>query len=286
MLPERRRLFDVCKTLRARCSTIGRVRRVRVLVPVALLALPVGTIAAGRADSHTLLRTATATMFSGTATVGPLFRSASSTQHFCTASVISSPQGDVLLTAAHCVEGSGAGYVFAPGFHNGISPYGRWTVTAAYLDPAWLANENPERDFAFLTVAPKWIDGRRLEIQQVTSANQLGLRAIAGQDVTIPAYPGGGDNNPVICTVPLHYDGPYPSFECNPYVGGTSGAPWLVHTRNGSVVVGLVGGLHQGGCYSFISYSPVLGHAAQQTYERAAAGDRGDRAPPPGGDGC
>ncbi len=99
-----------------------------------------------------------------------MFPSASSAQHDCTATVVDSPHGDVLLTAAHCVAGSGAGMVFAPGFHDGISPEGRWTVTAAHLAPGWLKSQDPHDDFAFLTVAPQTINGQPTEIEQVTGA--------------------------------------------------------------------------------------------------------------------
>ena len=61
--------------------------------------------------------TPTATTFDGTPTVGPLFASAASPHHFCTASVVHSPRGDVLLTAAHCTAGTAAGDTFAPGFY-------------------------------------------------------------------------------------------------------------------------------------------------------------------------
>jgi hypothetical protein len=135
--------------------------------------------------------TGTATTFDGTPTVGALYDTPTTDRHSCTASVVSSPRGDVLLTAAHCVAGTGAGYVFAPGFHGGVSPLGRWTVTGAYLDPAWLSGQDPRRDFAFLTVAPQRIDGRLTQIQAVTGANRLGLGAFPGEQVTIPAYRGG-----------------------------------------------------------------------------------------------
>jgi hypothetical protein len=89
----------------------------------------------------------------GVPEVGVLFTNASSTKHSCTASVVPSPRGDVLITAAHCVSGTGKGMVFAPGYHDGISPYGRWTVTGLQLEPGWLKSQDPGEDFAFLTVA-------------------------------------------------------------------------------------------------------------------------------------
>jgi V8-like Glu-specific endopeptidase len=192
----------------------------------------------------------------------------------------------VVLTAAHCIRGTGAGDEFAPGLHRGVSPYGRWRVTAVYLDPGWIARQDPRRDFAFLTVAPRWIRGRYQEIEQVTGGNRLGSVAIAGERVHVPAYPAGANNDPITCTGPLYLHGIYPAFNCNPYVGGTSGAPFLIRGAGDTRVVGLIGGLHQGGCDSWTSYSAPFGHPAETTYLRAASGAPGDTAPAPGSDGC
>jgi V8-like Glu-specific endopeptidase len=257
-------------------------RMLMLTLAAALLAAPAALAAAAAPPPGT----ATATTFNGTPTVGPLFVSAASTHHFCTASVVHSPRGDVLLTAAHCVAGTGVGYTFAPGFHAGVAPYGRWTVTGAYLDPAWLTSQDPRRDFAFLTVAPKLRDGRPTEIERVTGANILGLHTRRGERVTIPAYPGGADNLPVTCEVPLYYEGVYPAFNCDPYVGGTSGSPWLVRSGSGHKVVALIGGLHQGGCFSYTSYSPPFGDPVRRAYLRAVHHDVPDVAPVAGSDGC
>ena len=159
-------------------------------------------------------------------------------------------------------------------------------VAAAYLDPAWLARQDPTRDFAFLTVKPRWISGRRVQIEQVTGANRLGIRVVRGRRIAIPAYPGGTNNDPVTCTVPVYYDGFYPAFDCNPYVGGTSGAPFLLQTARGMTVVGVIGGLHQGGCTPATSYSPPLGRPALRAYLRAADRAPADTAPAAGSDGC
>src|ERR1019366_9143260 len=56
--------------------------------------------------------------------VGALFTREGSGNHFCTASVVSSPGRDLLITAAHCINGGdGRGYrsdvVFIPGYQNG-----------------------------------------------------------------------------------------------------------------------------------------------------------------------
>jgi V8-like Glu-specific endopeptidase len=224
--------------------------------------------------------------FQGLPTVGALFDSAGAKTHFCTASVVTSTPGDVLITAAHCLQGSAKGWSFAPGFRHGVSPYGRWRVTGAYLDPQWIAHQSPRRDFAFLTVAPKRIMGARTELQDVTGSNALGVAPRKGETVTVPAYPHGTANNPITCTAKVYFKSVFPAFNCNPYVDGTSGSPWLAVTPGGEFVVGLIAGLHQGGCVTYTSYSPPLGSAARAAYRRAAGGGRPDIAPKAGSDNC
>jgi hypothetical protein len=223
--------------------------------------------------------------FAGNRTVGPLFPPASAV-HTCTASVVDSPAGDLLITATHCVTGSPVGYTFAPDYHDGAEPYGLWTVTAAYVDPAWSNHRAPDLDVAFLVVAPRRVDGVAREIQSVTGGNRLGPAPMAHRSVTVPAYALGADDAPITCTAPVSYDGIYPAFDCNPYVDGTSGSPWLLRTAHGWTVVGVIGGPHQGGCVPWISYSAPFGSATVRTYNRAIGGDTTAVLPPPESDGC
>ena len=175
---------------------------------------------------------------------------------------------------------------FAPGFHHGISPLGRWEVTGAYFDPEWISRQSPTRDYAFLTVAPKRIGGEPTDIQTLTGANVLGTGPTRGQTVSIPADPAGEANNPITCTAKVYFEGAFPAFNCNPYVDGTSGSPWLASTPDGIMIVGLIAGLHQGGCYSYTSYSPPLGSHARAVYQRAVAGAKPEVGPDPGSDNC
>lgn len=228
----------------------------------------------------------TARRFGGIPQVGAVFPTSLIPEHICTASVVSSPHGNVILTAAHCILGTGVGFVFAPGFHNGVSPYGKWSVTAAHVAPGWSKNRNPRDDFAFLDVAPRRIGGRLRQIQQLTGAIRLGSTPRPRQWVTIPAYPIGAANDPITCTVRVYFTGPYPSFNCNPYVDGTSGAPWISGRRRHRRIVGLIGGLHQGGCHSYTSYSPPFGAEVMRVYRAAISGTPGNVIPPAGSDGC
>jgi len=252
-------------------------------LPAAALAIQLG---ASAARARTGKRIPTSSSTTGVPEVGALFANASRTQHDCTASVVDSSHGDVLLTAAHCVSGSGAGMVFAPGFHNGIWPYGRWTVTAVHLAPEWLKSQDPHEDFAFLTVAPQTINGRMTEIEQVTGAYELGGKPRAGEAITVLGYPGGSNNDAITCRTTVSFTGVFPSFNCSGYVDGTSGGPWLVHTARGTSIVGVIGGMNQGGCVDSTSYSSPLTQAARRVYNRASDHAAPDVAPTPGGDGC
>jgi V8-like Glu-specific endopeptidase len=223
---------------------------------------------------------------SGVSEIGALYASAGATQHGCTAGVVHSPDGNTLITAAHCVSGSGAGMVFVPGQHGAEAPYGRWTVTTAHVEPNWITRQDPRDDVAFLTVAPRTINGVRTEIEQVTGAYKLGSTAVRGERVTVTGYPAGSTNNPITCATKVYLTRTFPSFDCRGYVGGTSGSPWLLVTRNGTEIVGVIGGLNQGGCHDYTSYSSPLARGAHRAYRRASEGASADVTPQPGGDGC
>ncbi len=141
-------------------------------------------------------------------------------------------------------------------------------------------------DFAFLVVAPRRVQGRTVQIQAVTGANRLGTAPARGTPVTVPAYPLGRDDQPLTCTARVYFRGDFPAFNCDPYVDGTSGSPWLRRGPHGWVVVGVIGGLHQGGCEPWTSYSAPFGTDTLRTYAAAARGEMTSAFPGPEGDGC
>src|SRR5215469_7050324 len=80
-----------------------------------------------------------AAAFDGTAAVGALFTvKRGKLEHFCTAAVVHSTHGDLVITAAHCIQGRRLGakstVTFAPDYHDGKFPYGRWLVRSAFVD--------------------------------------------------------------------------------------------------------------------------------------------------------
>ena len=83
--------------------------------------------------------------------VGPIFVEGD-TLHICTGSVVHSTTGDLILTAAHCLA-KGFTETFVPGFANAAAPSNVWKIDAVYLDPLWVANEDPRVDYAFARVS-------------------------------------------------------------------------------------------------------------------------------------
>jgi V8-like Glu-specific endopeptidase len=256
----------------------------RGMASMALLA-PLGVLlATGCAASHGPPGIPDGRHFNGTPAVGPLFP-AGSAAHTCTASVISSTGGNLLITAAHCISGTGHGYTFAPGYHSGVEPFGTWTVVRAFGAPEWMVLQAPQSDVAFLVVAPHHVNGRPQQIQDVTGGNLLGTAPPSGQEVTVPAYAAGLHDDPISCTARVYRRGRYPAFDCNSYVNGSSGSPWLMRTSHGWATVGVIGGLHQGGCHPWTSYSASFDSVTLRTYSRVAAGAK-SIFPIAGSDGC
>ncbi|MFL6155597.1 MAG: trypsin-like serine peptidase [Marmoricola sp.] len=190
--------------------------------------------------------------------------------HFCTASVVHSASRDLLVTAAHCVFGTGATIEFAPLLHDNQLPGGVWSVTKIYIDPAWTRSFDPRHDVAFLRVAPR--AGKKIE--DVVPGRPLAAPT-ASAPVTVSGYPMGSRGRPVTCTAPLALVDGYPSIGCSGFTDGTSGGPWV----QGPDVVGVIGGLEQGGCAPDVEYSTPFGPGTLALLARAVANGRGDLVP-------
>ena len=199
--------------------------------------------------------------------------------HTCTGSVLHAGGGDLILTAAHCVA---AGYdaSFVPGFADAADPADFWRVDEVYLDPRWVATQDPLADFAIARVSRD--DGSSVEAA-VGGGFTLGSDPEIGTDVRVTGYPVGVGGDPIGCTgrTSARTQG-FPSLRCPGLVDGTSGSPWL----SGSTVVGIVGGLDGGGCEENVSYTPPFGAAIGQLVTRAAAGGAGDDPPNAFDDDC
>jgi len=216
---------------------------------------------------------------------GALFPHGTRAAHTCSADVVRSASRDVVLTAAHCLAGTGRNLTFVPGYRAGAEPYGEWTVTAAYVDARWIAARDPQHDYAFVVVAPRRQGGRVLRLEDVVPGRSVGAAPESHVAVRIVAYPQGR-GGPISCTHPTYRHDGYPAFDCHGFVGGTSGAGWLVGGAGHEVIRGVIGGLHQGGCSEFTSYSPRFDGDTLAVLARADRGAAADILPRAGGDGC
>jgi hypothetical protein len=190
--------------------------------------------------------------------------------HTCSAAVLDSSTGDLILTAAHCVA-DGIGTTFIPGFHDGDDDI--WRITSVYLDPRWVASQDPHADFAIARVHHE-AEGNA--VQSFAHGLTLGSAPPAGTPVTVTGYPMGTGGDPLGChgVTGLSHDG-YPSLPCIGLTDGFSGAPWIV----GSTVIGLIGGPDGGGCDDDLSFSPRFDASILGLLARAEAGGAGDSAP-------
>lgn len=180
---------------------------------------------------------------------------------------------------------------FVPGYSNGSAPYGTWTVKAAYAPAGWLSSQDPDDDIVVLEVASRTIDGVSRTLESVVGAEEIGTNASAGTTVTALGYVRGTSGSVTSCTTTVTSttssaasSGSVATIDCAGFAGGTSGGPWLQRTTTGWAIVGIVGGVNQGGCSADVSYSPPLGSTLEALVARA--GTSGDTLPAPGSDGC
>lgn len=217
---------------------------------------------------------AQAKAFNGTAAVGALFtisgRNGVLGGHFCTASVVDSPHGDLVVTAAHCVTGTSPDtMVFVPGYYQGRRPYGVWVVTRVIVDRNWMSSANPDDDVAFLVVTRP---GKHLPVQELTGGEQIATGQPPGQFVRVVGYPDDADL-PISCqNRVLQFSASQLEFDCGGYTNGTSGGPLIAGTNSAAglgTVIGVIGGYEQGGDTRDVSYAAKFGSNVAALFKTA-----------------
>jgi len=238
------------------------------------LLAPLCTGMAPAAAARTPAPAPDAVTFAGTPAVGALFAVTSiGLRHFCTAAVVRSAPGNLVITAAHCLEGRHIGphgnVIFAPGYHDGRFPHGRWMVMSAIEDGDWRRSHDPNDDVAFLVVGRR---GHHLE--RYTGAEAVATSTRLPQIVRVIGYPNRL-NLPVRCTGParaLRLAGLRQLvFDCRGFANGTSGGPFLMHVRRSGAgsVIGVIGGYQKGGKLTSVSYSARFLRNVAGLYRRA-----------------
>lgn len=202
-----------------------------------------------------------ATQFGGVPYVGALFDSSNGqpTTHFATAFVVASKYGNMLMSAAHVLDGRNvSNIIFSPGYANGQAPYDLWHVHKAYTDSAWQADQSIDDDFCFLKVGAN-IQDRVGSLNLMTGAHP--------QTCQVIGYPDGL-SSPVQATVQAawHTQGHQLTFTCEGYPNGTSGSPWIISDNS---AYGLIGGFQQGGATPAVSYSPYFDANVRDLYTAA-----------------
>ena len=221
----------------------------------------------------------TAVHFSGVPTTGALFGTTGSKTHFCTAATVKSTAGDLIITAAHCVDQNGfaSNIEYVPEYHKGQSPYGAWPVRTITVAAGWHKGHNPDLDFAFLAVGP----AGGPKIQARTGGLTLAWTRWYRETIEVVGY-NDTENQPIRClTKSFKFRTGQMEFYCHGFWTGTSGGPWIIgyNGKTGTgTVFGVIGGYQEGGDYEWASYSAYFGTALRDLY---VAAEKQPVPPPP-----
>jgi V8-like Glu-specific endopeptidase len=181
--------------------------------------------------------------------IGSLSDGSDPTNHHCSASIVASPNNNVIVTAAHCVAGK-RNVFFTPGYHDGQAPYGTWQSAAIHIDPGWdtshdINGAGSPYDYAFVVLQPR--NGKN--VGEVTGASlNLKTDATLPADLKVFGYPSSGNPNykdkPYLCDSTVVKDGQYwETLQCTGIPGGFSGGPWIL--GGAKDLIGVIGGKGQ-----------------------------------------
>ncbi|MGW9212628.1 trypsin-like serine peptidase [Embleya sp. NPDC055664] len=244
--------------------------------PAAPSGTPVPTISSEAVEPLPVSEPLRAGAIAPTPAIGALLHVGEGTEpeHFCTATVVHSPNRNLVITAAHCVYGEAfaSDIAFAPGYHDGLMPYGVWVPSRIDVDPRWISDRDPAYDVAFLQVRRPGTGDR---IEDVTGAEQVSFDSPVDRAARLIGYPDG-EEQPIGCqNTTTALSDTQVRFDCADFPDGTSGGPMLtdIDPANGrGTVIGVIGGYQEGGD-DLTSYSSRFGPDIAALYNRAGTAD-------------
>jgi V8-like Glu-specific endopeptidase len=208
---------------------------------------------------------------------------------FCAGTVVPSPGKNLVLTAAHCFDSADRqqNMVFVPQHSkNKPQPHGIFPIAKGqiYADPRYMRRggdkDFTDLDFAILKTEPR-SDGR--ELQDVVGAIPIGYSTAFDHPKTrVIGYPGfKAKQDPLDCTSPMRKfstgdaegwkGGTFSQIDCDGYVSGTSGGPFITAGSENPQVVGVTAGWMTGGHSADTSYSSYFDGDLKRIYEAAVA---------------
>ncbi|MFI9201543.1 trypsin-like serine peptidase [Streptomyces sp. NPDC053048] len=207
-------------------------------------------------------------------TSGRVFFSFQGRTASCSADAVTSKNASTVITAGHCVKYQGnwhTNWTFAPGYHDGQTPYGTWSAAKTMSTPQWVASEDINYDVGAAVVGR--LDGKSLA--EVVGAQ--GLEFNGGYNKAMYAF-GFPAASPYDGSKLIHCSGNSSKdflltkdhgLGCN-MTGGSSGGPWFT-SFDEATGTGLQVSVNSFG-YTFLPnrmFGPYFGDEVKNLYEQA-----------------
>jgi len=194
---------------------------------------------------------------------------ASGRRSSCSASVVASDSGNLLLTAGHCVYSRGwhRDWIFVPSYDQGKRPFGVWRAEWFVTPSRWITHGRPEDDVAFVKVA----SSGGVRILDRVGGNGIRPGAATGRRRTVLGYPFlppyRGDRQHY-CEGVTRSEGRRMRMACR-LTTGASGGPWL-DSYDRSTGFGYIGGVTTNTDLANTTlWSPLLGGDVWTLYRYA-----------------
>jgi len=218
----------------------------------------------------------------------------------CSASVVPSRRGNVILTAAHCLIDRGTGTLatkgsleFIPGYRNGVGPDGTWKVTSDTgfyeTTESWAnwtkrrvtaPNEGGDLALVLLEVNRERENVHYGEnVEKVVGSLGIAFNQACNQTYTQYGYPAESpypNEGPILYSLTTPYIGtdtnpaitPKPVKIASDFTRGSSGGPWTIPSSGPPTVLSLTAYTYED--QPGYLYGPYFGEAARKVYVRAA----------------
>ncbi|MQA85533.1 MAG: peptidase [Streptosporangiales bacterium] len=208
-------------------------------------------------------------------TAGRVFFTTGGQDASCSGNSVNSANGDVVVTAGHCVKYEGewsTNWAFVPGYDQGERPHGTWAARELLTTEQWNSNEDINHDVGMAVVEER--DGQSLT--QAVGGQGIAFNQDRGQQMYSFGYPAASpyDGESLIyCSGEVRNDPTGLSNDqgmtCD-MTGGSSGGPWFINfdEATGEGVQNSVNSFK----YIFddsTMYGPYFGDSVEELYDRA-----------------